>query len=209
MNDFIVDNEKRKEIIKLKRKELRGGAKFLYIGSKVVCLIAALVLVMSFLQIVIIDDYMEMIAFAGVFAVLSVLIWAVSYIMNAILEKKYMYLWTIGMQEELHLQNNSLEYGRYSKHRDKLFRTWKIQYSQIEKMEYDFTNYGLRIYASMTYKEWIDKNRTMCLNSGEIKNEGNNATYITIPTYFKDFDLFTKELEEKTGKLVVKTHIAL
>lgn len=208
--DFIVNRELRKEIIKIKRKQLGGGAKLLYFTSKLFLTLAIMTLVAGgVMSIVLSTDWLEIMLFVGISAIVTTFVWVVSYVTNAILEKNHMYLWATRLHEELHLQKNALEYGCYTRHQSNEFCTWKIKYSEIKRLEYDSQNYCLKIYAPVTYKEWTDNSRVRCLESDYIEKVNNGEVYILIPAYFIDFEKFLREVEQKTGKDIVKCHINL
>ena len=208
--DFIVNREQRKEIIKIKREQLNRGAKALYFTSKLFLMLAVITLVAgTVMSILLSTDWLEIMLLVGVSAIVAIFVWVISYVLNAILEKNHMYLWTTRLHEELHLQKSALEYGCYTKHQSNEFYTWKIKYAEIKRVEYDPKNYCVKIYAPVSYKEWTDNSRARCLDSDHFKDVNNEEVSTIIPSYFTHFEKFLKEVEQRTGKEVLECHIDL
>ena len=212
--NFEVDNQKRKDILKIKTKELKGIAKAMHLTSKalygLVYIASIAVLIASIILGILggVEDMLEVVVFWGVLSVIIVVVWVIPYMLKGVVQDKYLYMWE-GSSETLHLFNKKLEYGEYDTI-DNLFNTWEINYSEIEMVEYDPSNFCIRIYCSgLLYSIWTDVNKGRRLNSDRIEHLKDGPVFITIGSYFKNFDNFLRELEERTGKQVVECEIEL
>lgn len=213
MQEFIVDTQLRKEIIKQKRKEMTAFAKFLdrvgtfiYILSLVFLVIASIFSVWATFPLSEDEAITDFFIMLGVVAVGAALIAILGYAFRSFVIARYLRKWAGIRYEELCASTKYIEYGEYDRYYDDSYYTWKINFSDVEKIVIDPSNYYLRIYGKILNREWTSPDKTYCLDKDWLEGE---KYYITIPTYFKDFDKFLELLKGKTGKEIVEDKIEI
>lgn len=213
MQEFIVDTQLRKEIIKQKRKEMTAFAKFLdrvgifiYILSLLFLVIVTGLYIWTAFPLSADWDIYEVaigfVAIAGGAALIAIL----GHAFRSFVIAKYLGKWAGTQYEELLASTKYIEYGEYDRYYDSSYYTWKINFSDVEKIVIDPSNYYLRIYGKILNREWTSPEKTHCIDKNWF--EGENS-YITIATFFKDFDKFLDLLKEKTGKEIEEDKIEI
>ena len=209
MRDFILNHEKRNQVIQKKRQDMPSSYKIQQAISKMlfysVFIILVLALIMGIRAGFLSDMFFVILILSGILMLIVALI---GLSIRAISNNKYLGIWLSAKDCELHLKKSVFEYGALASS-GRLYMTWSGRYDEIERLEYDSYNCTLRIFGAMTIKKWTDQDRTRCLSKTYVEKTWSDAkgvyeTMVTIPDYFDEFDIFMKELAEKSGKQIIK-----
>lgn len=210
MDTFRSDSKLLKKIIKQKKKELGSFTKFFYLIGNIILIIAPIVFVAgsSYLlkevmpeprsiiwsHVDYLNAYMMVLLAFGCASFIAI----VGYCLKLFLDKKYCGLYVEAARAQVNVFSKFIEYGCV---KDSYYNTWKINFSEIERIIIDKEKYTMRIYAPMYYREWTDEDKGTCLREDRWESDD---VYITFAICFLEFDRFLEIMEKKAGKCIVQ-----
>ena len=144
-----------------------------------------------------------------IFILLGLIAAAVVYIIPAafrsIAIRKYLMAWIPKIKERVLMTDKAIEHGFYNKFYGEHYYTFKIQYHDVVRIEFDEMQNLLRVYGPKEERWWTDIDKNYCVDKTTPNYQDKEGTWLEIPTYFDDFDGLKRELEERTGKQIENT----
>lgn len=206
MEDFYVDEKKRKNTLKAERKRLKGTAKVLLWLKNLLIILSIFSIVGAMLFSIVrgVTDVFEIVIFGLVGSILAGIFFVIIVLLHVYVNNKYLKKWIAYVGEEIHMTPKELHYGTYIKFCGEGYRTWHIKYADIKCMEYDKEKGIFRIEGECIRKVWADASCSVCTYDFEKSMED-----IRFLDYFQDFQKLTKLLEERTGKRIIYKKIAV
>jgi len=214
--NYIVDREKRNALIKEMRKKQGIFVGFLHTIWRIsigICVFIFLGCTAFGINRFIINYaegyYFEAWVYAlGFMLIGSIAMLVFSFIplfINFFINTKFLRPWTKYTNEYLELHSQSMEWGRT------VLTFWssnywiaQMKYSDILKIEFDKEQKLLRIYGSRTEKIYEDEEKGKRLDTFKTQEKHGEKVWMTICSYYKDFDKLVEELEKLSGKKVIE-----
>lgn len=208
-NMLAVDADKRKELIRQRKKSGGSGLKaglFLY-GFFIGLNVLVLVFSVAFMLCQVIEawekGYQEDLFALIALAVLSPIPAAIFLLIPAGI-KRYIYgklLWPTAVyrKETVRLYGKTLEHGYYSIKEGSSYWTRTVRYCDIQRLEYHRKEGYLRVCAPTEDREWADQNRVRCYSSFSSRTDETGESYLSLNSYFEGFWDMVKLLEERSG----------
>lgn len=203
MRSYYVDESKRKEILKNRRKKIQGNGKVLLNIKKslfflcICCIFGFMLLAYG----VGINDVLTIYIFGLIGCLPALFFFILGLLLGIYIESKYLSQWTIYKSEEIRTSLNGLYYGTYIKFCGSEYRTWDIKFEDVQTLEYDKEKGLFRIKGMCMKKMWTNIRCLVCVSTEK------ELSQITFNDYFEDFSTFIKEIEECSGKKVIYTNI--
>ncbi len=122
---------------------------------------------------------------------------------KSVVYRKHFMPWYAKYKERVEITDKYIEHGYYNLFWGTRFWTNKIRFNQLLHLEYDDNQKLLRVYGPIEIREWIDSSKSSCWDKSSADPSAGMESWIEIPYYFKNFEALKKELEEKTGKVIV------
>ncbi len=116
--------------------------------------------------------------------------------------RKYLRPWASYEQEGLTLYTKTFEQGYIDLFSGQGYLTNRMRYADIVRMEYDESQEILRVYGPFEVKEWSSINRERCYDT--VPPDPSYDVWIDLIAYYEDFPKLMKELEERSGKKIIR-----
>lgn len=208
-NVLAVDADKRKELIRQRKRNGGGGLKaglFLYglfMGLNILVLAVPAGFALYQVAEACIRGYGEDLFALIMLAALSPLPAVIFFLIPAGI-KHYVYgrfLWPAAVyrKETVWIHKKTLEHGYYSIKEGSSYWTRAVRYCDIRRLEYHRREGYLRIYAPTEDREWADQNRERCYSSSSSRTDETGESFLSINNYFEGFWDMVKLLEERSG----------
>jgi len=208
MLTYKMNFDKRRQIVKSKKIDMPLDYKVLQIISKLCFLSIPVILVLLIVDVISTSStkfiylIINGVAVAFICCIIGLLVRAIS-------NNKYMGIYLNYSDCEIHLGKQGFEYCA-SCNDGKEYRTWNINYLDIDKLEYNSYDLCLRVYTSMTIKNWIDHSRTNCISTSYIdrtyidKKGNEHEAVLTLVEGYDNFEDFMMILSKLSGKQIDK-----
>ena len=154
------------------------------------------------------EAVLVLVALIPVFAIVAV-IWLIILFFRTHMEKKYLRPWLSYTEEHLWLHRKSMEWGHCNRFDGKFYWVLQMKYEDIQRIEYDETQHLLRVYGPYGGKKWDSCSQNRCLDSFDPYTDAKPDEHFVFCEYYNDFSQLIKDLEEVTGKTVIKKNCPL
>lgn len=212
--EYSVNLEKRDILIKQMRKKQAGvtlGLKLIQLVGWMAILFVIIKSILSLLPVVIEsigagyigEAVLVLVALIPVLAIVAV-IWLIILFFRTHMEKKYLRPWLSYTEEHLWLHRKSMEWGHCNRFDGKYYWMLQMKYEDVQRIEYDETQHLLRVYGPYGGKKWDNCNQDRCLDSFDPYTDAKPDEHFVFCDYYNDFQQLIKDLEEVTGKTVIK-----
>lgn len=149
------------------------------------------------------EALLVLLALIPVLAIVAV-IWLIILFFRTHMEKKYLRPWLSYSEEHLWLHRKSMEWGHYNRFKGNFYWMLQMKYEDIQKIEYDEEQHLVRVYGPYSGKKWDSINQNRCHDSFDAYTDAKPDEHFIFCDYYNDFAQLLSDLEEVSGKAIVK-----